>query len=577
MILQELTALYQRLRENPDTEVCEPGFARENISFKIVIDGDGNFKHLEDLRVIKGKQVVPVKITVPKFDGKRASGIRPYFLWDKSDYTVGYALKDTGEEEKPEHHGEFQRLIDEVAESTGIHHEALCAVRAFSSSKAEIAKLKREELWQDFLNTFAVFEVEGWGPTAFDIPEVIEGWRSYYRMELKKRKEGLCAILGGVCELAGAHPTIKKGVGGKTETPLVSCNIDSGESYGKKKGQNAPISAEAASSFTGALNYLIDTPRHNIRIADTLTLFWAEANGAAEDFFGGMFDRNYQGEEGHSQELEVFLKEVRKGRVPAPLEDNSSFFVLGLAPNAARISVRFWHTATVKEMGQKIVEHFQDLQIIPEREKDNPFPSLWQLLIETATQHKTENIPANIVGPLMRSLLSGTRYPSNILSLLIGRVRTDQGNDRLNYYRASFIKAILNRNYEKEITVALDTERDSTPYCLGRLFSVLEKTQKDSSGGKLNVTIKDRYFASASATPGVVFPRLLSRTQNHLKKLKDINQGAAINREKLMGQIVDTLSNFPARLKLEEQGEFAIGYYHQTQDFYKKQDPKEEE
>ncbi len=576
MILQELTALYKRQRGNPEIDICEPGFSKENISFKIVIDKDGKFKFLEDLRVRNGKNIVPVKITVPKFDGKRANGIKPYFLWDKSDYTVGYAIKEnkvTKELEvlkTPKHHEAFNKLLDEVTNSVGIHVNAIDAVKYFCTAETEIEKLSHEELWIEFLGTFAVFEVEGTGSTIFSIDSINAGWKKFYSSQsIGDVHLGICSILGEEKKLAGIHPTIKKGVGGKNDIPLVSCNIDSGESYGKKKGKNAQISAEAASFISGALNYLVDTHRHNIKIANTLTLFWAENNTAAEDIFGGLFDNNLEVDDGYSKILETFLKEVKKGVLPSELEDDSRFFVLGLSPNSARISVRFWYSDSIKQMGIKIGNHFKDLEIVPQSsKKDRKTPSMWQLLIETASQHKTENIPPTIAGPIMKSILTGSKYPSNILSILVGRIRVDQEYNKLNYYRASFIKAILNRNFNKELSMALDTGRTSIPYCLGRLFSVLEKTQEDSSGGNMNSTIKDRYFASASATPKIVFPLIIRLAQNHMKKLKSNKPGMAVNREKLIGEIMGRISDFPATLKLDEQGEFAIGYYHQRQNFF---------
>jgi CRISPR-associated protein Csd1 len=584
MILQELTNFYQKLLNNPDIEISEPGFSRENISFKIVINKEGKFKTLEDLRVMNGSNAVPVKIEVPKFDGKRTSGIKPYFLWDKSDYTVGYTLKENKNSKEPEvkptpkHQAAFIELMHNIVNTVNLKSDELIAVKQFCSSPQEIEKLKQVPLWKEFLGTFALFEVDGYGSTVFDSESIKVGWKKYYNNKTDDgSSKGYCSVLGELQELARSHPTIKKGVGGKNDTPLVSCNVDSGESYGKKKGENAQISAKAASYFTGALNYLIDTRKHNINIADTKTLFWAENNPLAVDIFSGLFDNQGAEDDGHNRNLEIYLKRIREGKIPDELDDDSRFFVLGLAPNSARISVRFWHTDTVRDMGLEVIKHFNDLRMIPQKyDKDNPAPSMWQLLNETAAQHKSENIPANIAGPLMRSILTGTKYPVNILAVLVGRMRTDQDYRKLNFYRASFIKAILNRNYNKELTVALDKRRTSAPYCLGRLFSVLEKTQEEASGGTLNATIKDRYFASASATPKVVFPILLKLTQNHLKKLKSIRPGAAVNKEKQLSEIMGMLSDFPATMKLEEQGEFAIGYYHQRQEFFTKKSEETE-
>ena len=575
MILQELTTLYQRLQNNPNLDICEPGFSKENISFRIVIDRDGNFKELDDLRTTDGKNVRPVKIPVPKFDGKRAAGIKPYFLWDKSDYTIGLKKDEEAQEssviEMPKTHEAFLKLIDKVVTATNLEHPAIRAIKAFSTNPAEIAKLRAHTNWETFLNTFAVFKVEGFGNIVFEEPVILDAWRRYYAASAtgKTMEQGLCLVSGEIAALTTTLPTIKKGVGGKNDVPFVSCNINSGESYRLTKGQNAPISSTAAAQFTGALNYLIDTPKHNLKLADTVTVFWAERNEAFSDFFGDMLD-NSRVDEAHSQDLQDFLKRLRSGKLPGDLEhDKSRFFVLGLAPNAARISVRFWHADTVEAVAGRIGEHFNDLEIVRQfPDKEQEFPSMWPLLLETAALHKTDNIPPNIVGPLMRSILSGHDYPKNLLSILVSRMRVDQGYNRLSYYRASFIKAILNRNFKKELTMALDTNRTTVPYCLGRLFAALEKTQEDASGGSVNATIRDRYFATASAKPKVVFALILRLAQNHLKKMKSDKPGMVVNREKLLGEIMGKLTDFPATLALEDQGEFAIGYYHQRQSFF---------
>lgn len=576
MILQELTTLYQRLQNNPDLDICEPGFSKENISFKIVIDRDGNFKALEDLRTTEGKNVRPVKISVPKFDGKRTVGIKSYFLWDKSDYTIGWKKDDKAKEfsaiEMPKTHDAFIELLDEITAETGLHHPAVAAIKHFSTNSAAVEMLRADPKWEEFLNTFAIFEVEGFGKTVFDDPAITDAWRRYYAVSAtgKEMEQGLCLVSGKIASLTTTLPTIKKGVGGKNDTPFVSCNIESGESYRFTKGQNAPISSTAAAQFTGALNYLIETRKHNLNIGDTVTVFWAERNDKFSDAFGDIFDMSRVADDAYSKDLHIFLERIRSGKMPDTLEhDDSRFFVLGLAPNAARISVRFWHVDTVEHVAGKIGQHFEQLQLVRQfPDKEQEFPSLWNLLIETAALHKTDNIPPNIVGPLMRSILSGNKYPNNLLSILVSRMRVDQGYSRLSYYRASFIKAILNRNYNKELAMALDTERTTVPYCLGRLFAALEKTQEDAYEGKVNATIRDRYFATASAKPKIVFALLVRLTQNHLKKLKSDKPGMAVNREILLGEIMGKLTDFPATLPLEEQGEFAIGYYHQRQSFF---------
>ncbi|HGY55360.1 MAG TPA: type I-C CRISPR-associated protein Cas8c/Csd1 [Caldithrix abyssi] len=586
MILQELTRFYNRLLDNPQVDICEPGFSKENISFKIVLTENGELfdkdRPIQDLRVTDGRNVRPVKITVPKFDGKRANGIKPYFLWDKTDYIIGMRKNtNTGQEERmPKHNKAFIELIDTITSTTQKNHSAIQAVKTFCLKSSNIDLLKNSEYWDDFLNSFVVFSIyESEEDTVFGIKEVKNIWKEYYPLAPtgQKVKKGICLVSGEITGIAQLHPTIKKGVGGKNDIPLISCNFNAGESFNFEKNENAPISASAASAIAGALNYLLDNRSYNLTIADTRTLYWAETNDRFAEYFGQIMDPRK--DEGRSADLEAFLHSVRRGKLPPELENSGRFFVLGLAPNAARISVRFWYVDDVEQIALHIGRHFADLQIVRQNEKrETAYPSAWQLLIETAVQHKSDNIAPNLAGPFLHSILSGGPYPSNLLALLISRLRAEQDTEKtrkLNYYRAAFIKAILNRNYKKELAMSLDKNRNALPYLLGRLFALLEKIQEDSAGGNLNATVKDRYFSSASTTPRTAFPVLLRLTQNHLKKLKSENPGLAVVREKELGEVMEKLEAFPATLKLEDQGEFAIGYYHQRQDFFKKKEQPE--
>lgn len=580
MILQELNHLHDRLLAKPEPDITEPGFSRENISFKIILTEDGElFDPSRPIVDLRDEELRPQKIIVPKFDGKRTSGIKPYFLWDKTDYVIGLK-KDPKVNDRiveiptPKHHQEFLSLIETVVAFTGLNSSAVEAVKRFCNSPKNIEKLKLSPYWSDFLNSFIVFKVMGTEKEdIFQIDEIYNAWKKYYleSMNVQEAEKGRCLVTGGIETLAHIHPTVKKGVGGKNDIPLVSCNFDAGESYNKSKNENAQISVASAAAIASSLNYLIDTPNHYLRIADTKTLFWAESNDRFAEFFG----KALAGREDdiHSEDLAAFLKSIRSGSMPGSIKDSSRFFVLGLSPNAARVSVRFWYVDSVENIAEHIGKHFRQLQIVKQRDENSEFPSLWRLIRETAAQHKSENIPPNITGPIMRSILSGIIYPINVLSIIINRTRVDQKYDRINYYRASFIKAILNRNYHKELTMALDENRTSAPYLLGRLFAMLEKVQEESSGGNLNTTIKDRFYASASTTPRVVFSRLFSLHQNHMKKLKGEKRGLAVTREKQIGEVIGLLNpTLPPSLKLEDQGEFAIGYYHQRQNFFTKKE-----
>jgi len=277
-------------------------------------------------------------------------------------------------------------------------------------------------------------------------------------------------------------------------------------------------------------------------------------------------------DEGLRKKLEAFLEAIRAGQESyAELGDNpdeTRFYLLGLSPNAARISVRFFHTASISELLANLRRHFHDIGITPQpargkRRADPEFPPLWLLLAQAAREAK--EIPPVLAGPLLRAVIEGAQYPQGLFSAVMRRIRADRA---INYARVCVLKGYLVRNMKQEVSMSLNTQRPDPPYRLGRLFAALEKTQGDALG-TLNASIRDRFYSSASATPGVVFPRLLRTYQHHLAKLQG---GRKVNREKLVQEIVSPLEDFPAHLNLAEQGLFAIGYYHQTQDFYTKKD-----
>jgi CRISPR-associated protein Csd1 len=257
--------------------------------------------------------------------------------------------------------------------------------------------------------------------------------------------------------------------------------------------------------------------------------------------------------------LHVLLSQIAHGGKPGELGDtNARFYILGLAPNAARLAVRFWYVATLGELLDHIGDHFANLQI-PHGPKDAEFPAIWQLLRETARE--TKDISPLLGGALARAVLTGSPYPQALPLAVINRIRADH---RISATRAAILKAFLIRNHNQTIPMALDTEKPNPAYRLGRLFAALEKTQEDALPG-INATIRERFYSSASATPGAVFPRILRTYQHHLAKL---DGGRKVNRERLVQEILNPVTSFPRHLNLEGQSQFALGYYHQRQNFF---------
>ena len=388
-------------------------------------------------------------------------------------------------------------------------------------------------------------------------------------------EEGMCLVSGEVAPIARLHPAIKGVAGAQSSgAALVSFNLDAFCSYDKSQNFNAPISQSRASAYTKALNHLLASNNNRVQVGDAATVFWTERASPVEGFFGLILDPHDSA--GDNQELAVFLESVREGKLPHEIDPDIRFFILGLSPNAARLSVRFWHVSTVKDISEKLGQHFRDLSIVRSFDTDPAFPGMWRLLKETCNQKSKDGPPPLLGGAVMQAILNGTPYPQSLLSAVIGRIRAEQ---TINYMRAAIIKAVLVRkkrilNQGVEIPMALDRENKNVAYLLGRLFAVLEKAQQDAIPGA-NATIKDRFYGSASATPRVVFPQLLRLAQHHIQK-SDYGK----SRERQIEEIVCEIEEFPAHLGLDEQGQFAIGYYHQRQDFYKKhadQTPAEKE
>lgn len=380
------------------------------------------------------------------------------------------------------------------------------------------------------------------------------------------------------------HPAVK-GVSGAQSSgaSIVSFNRDAFKSFGKHQGANAPVSERTAFAYTTVLNtLLVHGSRQRIQIGDTTTVFWAEAadpeqSEAAEDLFAMLAEPPTDEQE--TAEVRDKLQAIADGQplaqaIPDVRED-TRFYVLGLAPNAARLSIRFWYAATIGALAERIVQHWRDLQLEP-APWTSP-PPVWRLLYETAPQRKTDNIPPTLGGALMRAILTGAPYPRSLLAAVVARMRADKD---VNGTRAAICKAVMARNhrlgFEKETApVSLNPEERNRAYRLGRLFAVYEGLQR-SALGRVNATIKDRYFGAASATPASVFPLLERNSAHHLSSLRKSGKGGLAH---WFDTEVDAILSgvdtaFPRSFGIEDQGRFALGYHHQRAHRQRNADPQ---
>ena len=381
-------------------------------------------------------------------------------------------------------------------------------------------------------------------------------------------KIGTCLVTGEKGIIVRTH---NKTYINKDANCLVGFQKNKGyDSYGKEQGYNAPVIKSTEFAYVTAINTLLKSDSQRLLVGDATTIFWSKKRSTFESDFAFFFkEPDKDDPDAGTRKIKALFNSINTG---AYMDDgDTQFYILGLSPNAARIAVRFWQVGTISEFAKRIKEYFEDFTIVkPLGEPE--YYSIWRILVNIATQDDSENIPPNLAGDFMRSILNGTPYPTTLLHAAINRIRSDT-EYRVKPVRAALIKAYLNRynrfypnKNQKEVSIELDVSQPSVGYQLGRLFAVLEKIQEEANPG-INTTIRERFYGAACATPVTVFANLLRLKNHHLAKLE--NKGRVIAFEQLLSEIMGHLQVFPSHLDLHEQGRFAIGYYHQRQDFFK--------
>lgn len=566
MILHALVDYYHRKCADPDPAQRLPvyGLEQKGIPFILEITAEGELLQLRDTRELQGKKKVAQSFQVP-VGVKKTSGVAANLLWDTVEYVLGVDTK--GKPERvAQQHAAFRARIAALP-ATAREDVGLQAVQRFLQ-QLDVAQLERHNAWSEALESNAVlsFRLHGDVDLVCQRSAVVQAALNMATDD--DAVQAMCLVTGEQAPVERLHAAIKGVWGAQTSgANIVSFNARAFESYGKteRQGENAPVSRAAAFAYTTALNHLLrnDSPQR-IQVGDASTVFWAEQQDPFETIFGDIFADN---PDSSTAAVQALLNAVHSGQWGTSDED-LRYHVLGLAPNAARISIRFYHCVTLGELGRRFAQHFADLSLA-RGSSDAQYPSLFRLLTAVALQNKADNIPPNLGGAIVAAIFAGPNvpYPALWLNVAVGRSRAEQN---VNYLRAAAIKACLNRqirfrqNPEKEFLPMLDPDNNNTAYRLGRLFAVLEKIQEEASPG-LNATIRDRYYGAASSTPVTVFTTLLRLKNAHLKKL---SPGRTAWFEKLLGEVLAPVQDFPRQLPLPDQGRFALGYYHQRQDFF---------
>ncbi len=571
MILQALYDYYQRkcAAADPAERLPAYGFEEKEIPFVLEIATDGQLIQLRDTRSPEGKKKVGRRYLVPQ-GVKKTSGIAANLLWDNLEYVTGVDTRGKPERVM-EQHAAFRARINALPASAQAD-PGLQAVQRFLDA-LDVDRLALEPAFAEAKegNALVTFQLHGDDELVCQRKAV----RTASVASADVTGEGsLCLVTGQPAEVERLHTSIKNVWGAQSSgASIVSFNLDAFSSHGKSQGANAPVGKPAAFAYTTALNHLLGKgSRNRFQVGDASTVCWAERDTEFDPVLAEIFGQHDNPDEG-VKAVAMLFEAFKSGRFDGT-EGETMYYVLGLAPNAARISVRFFHRLKIRDLAPRILQHFNDLQIAHgPNEPDHP--SLFRLLAACAVQGKADNIPPNLGGAVIDAMLAGpdAPYPSLWLNAAINRCRAERN---VGYLRAAAIKACLNRSIrrnpkEKEFHPMLDLDNTNAAYRLGRLFAVLEKIQEEASPG-LNATIRDRYYGAASSTPVAVFTTLLRLKNAHLKKL---SPGRAVNFEKLIGEVLSSVTDFPAHLPLADQGRFALGYYHQRQAFFSKSDKTE--
>lgn len=571
MILQALNRYYERSEDMP-----REGWVLRGVDYVLVLDDQGQCINIESLGEQRKGKIISRDLLVPAI-GKQAmkhtnSGTDANLLWDNASFVLGTGNKGQGKL------ASFIATIQDWLGST--QDQGIQAIVQFclhiqtnpGSVNALIERFQLQEIFEK-RDPILVFRLVSDIEYVHARPVV----RAVYETALTNTQSGStllgnCLVTGRTNVPLAPNESVIKGVWGGQPAGcnIVSFNARAFESYGKRErnGENAPISQGASFTYTTALNHLLAS-KQRVQVGDTSTVFWAEEPHDLESALPDLFGEPPKDDPNRGTDaLKALYTAVQSGKFTIG-DAQTRFHVLGLAPNAARIAIRFWETAPAIELAKRIRQHFEDIGIVHAPHEPEHL-SLFRLLTGLAVLNKADNIPPNLGGEVMRAILEDLPYPAPMLNLAVQRCRAEQ---KPTYARAAAIKAYLNRlnrrnKTEREYLPMLDPDNLNTAYRLGRLFAVLEKIQEEASPG-LNATIRDRYYGAASSTPVSVFTTLLRLKNHHLGKL---NKGRAVQMEKLIGEIMESLADFPRQLSLPDQGRFALGYYHQRQAFFTKSD-----
>ncbi len=590
MILQALKEYYDRKADDPESGIAPEGWESREIHALLRITGSGEFVSIESM---VDNNFRATKFLVPQ--GRYRSGQKayamPFLLWDHCGFVLGHP-KSSSHDDRTMAQKQREHFAAQVVEYSEKYpdNQGIKAVADFYRNEKFNDVLRSNE-WQAFVSNVPANKTLNMSFSFVGEQRLIVESLDLVNNDEASEKEirGICLITGEEAVLAELNSPI----GGVTQkpAPLVSINDKTGgtsfSSYGKTQCYNSPISKSSAFRYSTALKRLLDPEKvPSLRVGDMRIAYWSGGRSWLENEFSFLFQESEIKPEAGARAVKSLYDSIKNGAYIYP-DGRQRFYVLGMAPNSGRIAIKSWHDGTIAEMACHIQQHFDDLEMIRhDYEKTHHYP-LWRLLCNVAPQGESKNVPPNIAADFFASILVGVPYPASLLQAAIRRThagikrktKAGETRERVIPEIAALLKAYLNRYHRvhpnpnhKEIQMSLDTSQPSIGYQLGRLFATLEKIQEEANRG-INATIRERFYGAACSTPVVVFANLMRLKNHHLPKIG--NRGRVINFERLLAEIVGRFDDFPAHLDLHEQGRFAIGYYHQRQDFFTRKNDSE--
>lgn len=597
MLIKALCDYYDVLAA--EGKVLPDGYSKQNVHYLICLTLDGkideivNFQTIERTTAKNGKikeKFIPKEVVMPLRTEK--TGIdgniiehRPLYIFGLNFVGDKFSPYDNTQKAEKSHEIFVEENLKFIE---GLDSPVINAYRAFIENwqpENETENSYLLGLGKAYNNSYFAFCLSGRPDLLLHEDLLIkEKWeRQYAESNTDSDKiKSQCTITGEIEPIARIHRNLKGIVGGHTKGCSLICFNNASEcSYGNEQSYNSNISETAMKKYTGAFNYLLGNKRHKKLIDDITVVYWAtggEKNEVCSDLMSFLVfgDDDLMDENQTEEMLDGLMKSAREGNISSErissidnIDKNVDFYMVGIKPNSSRVALKFIYHRKFGQMLENIALHQSDMQI---GEKVIPVP-IWKLKKEMISpKSSNEKVDASLLAEIFKTIIYGTNYPAYLLSTIIRRVKTDR---KINGIRAGAIKACINRKSrlsgeKEELKLALDYENKNQAYLCGRLFATLEKLQQEASNNSLNRTIKDSYFSSAASKPALVFPKLLSLAQNHLKKL---NEKSLIFFNKLIQEIIDGINGeFPETIMLSEQGKFMIGYYQQYQSFFIKKD-----